>query len=95
MKEFSTAIESRLSELSCEYFSAAVVMRKRYGEGAYFSKTCKECGHINEGQHTAGVFESESGSLRVYSEEQDFECEKCCSVGWYTISTIISQNSND
>lgn len=52
-------------------------MKDTYGEGTYFNRVCDRCGSTSEGQHSAGAFESASGYIRIYSEEQDFKCERC------------------
>lgn len=52
-------------------------MAEKYGQGNLFEKICEKCGFKAEGLYSAGVHESPSGVLRVYSDDQAFTCPTC------------------
>jgi hypothetical protein len=49
---------------------------ERYGEGETYEMSCPRCSHPVE-IITAGVHFGSSGSQRIYSEVDPFECPKC------------------
>ena len=49
---------------------------QKYGEGTVTVKKCDSCTYEKE-IHSSGVHESEGGSLKIYSEEDEFSCPKC------------------
>ena len=51
-------------------------LKERYGKGTMFTEKCPKCG-TTESLFSSGVHESESGSLRVYCEDDIFVCPKC------------------
>lgn len=55
----------------------AELLSEKYGHGKIFTEVCTRCGYKDESLHSEGVHESQSGSLRVHSEDEKFKCPRC------------------
>jgi len=55
----------------------AKTLQDTYGAGVVFNEICVLCGYESEELYSSGVHESESGSLRIYDEDDVFKCPNC------------------
>lgn len=52
-------------------------MEERYGSGHTFTERCQTCGYESDIMLSSGVHVSESGSVKVYCEDDSFFCPNC------------------
>lgn len=50
---------------------------EKYGTGTTFSRNCPQCNHQVDGLETSGCHFTENGGMKIYCEDDTFECPKC------------------